>query len=764
MNAELKSLLEAARAERRTHLTEVEALALVSALGVTVPTHRLVKNARQIETLDLSAFRSERLVVKVVSHEILHKSDSGGVEVVPKRQADLVAAIEAMERRQGGRAIAGYSLNEYVAHDTSFGGELLLGVRWTADFGPVVAFGPGGIYAEHLATHLRPGSGIAILSPYLHGLTADARGQTAPIPLERLLATKAVTPAVTGGLRGRRPSLEPAVLQRLLETFLEFADTAMPSDIAELEINPLVCHDGKAVALDALVRLAPPNRDGEPSALPRPLEKVDHLLTPRSIAVLGVSKRLNPGRVILRNILRSGFSRDRVIVVKPGTETIEGCRCVDDLGDLPHRVDLAVLAIDAAQIPRTVDRLLELRRAESLILIPGGLGERRGSEERAERLRSSLADARRSGWRGPLINGGNCLGVRSQPGRYDTLFIPESKLRFPAGPETPLALISQSGAFAIARASKLSTLNPRYLITVGNQVDLTVGDYLTYLKDDSKIEVFACYVEGFRPLDGRRFLEAASEITRGGRPVILYRAGRTAAGAKATASHTASIAGDYATTRELARAAGVVVAESLADFEDLVHLFCCLRRKTVAGWRLGAVSNAGFECVAIADNTPGGQLEPGLRLAAFSPSTHERLSTILDRARVGSIVSVSNPLDVTPMLADADYEAASRAVLEDGGVDIGCLGCVPLTGALETLSDEPGHGEDLNRETSVVRRLVRLAEDQPKACVTVVDSGALYDPMAHLLIRKQIPTFRTADRALRLFEAFCRWRITYGKQ
>ncbi len=735
-------------------------MAVVRALGIAVPTHRLIKNTREIETLDLSAFRSERLVVKVVCHEILHKSDSGGVEVVPRKRAEVVAAIEAMARRHAGREITGYSLNEYVAHDASLGGELLLGVRWTADFGSVVAFGPGGVYAEHLAAHLRPGSGVAILSPYLHGPNADARGQTAPVSLEQLLATKAITPALTGDLRGRRPGLETAALLQLLETFLELAEAVVPSDIAELEINPLVCRDGRAVALDALVKLAPPDGDTVPPA-PRPLDKLELLLVPRSIAVFGVSKRLNPGRIILRNILRSGFPRDRIIVVKPGMETIDGCRCVDDIVAIPNRVDLAVLAIDATQIPWTVDRLLELRRAESLILIPGGLGERRGSEERAERLRSSLAAARRSKWRGPLINGGNCLGVRSRPGRYDTLFIPESKLRFPAGPETPLALISQSGAFAIARASKLSTLNPRYLITVGNQVDLTVGDYLTYLKNDSEIEVFACYVEGFGPLDGRRFLEAAAEITRGGRPVILYRAGRTAAGAKATASHTASIAGDYAVNRELARAAGVVVAESLADFEDLVHLFCCLRHKTVSGWRLGAVSNAGFECVAIADNTPGSQLVPGLRLADFSATTHERLSAILDRARIGSIVSVNNPLDVTPMFADADFEAAARAVLEDDRVDVGCIGCVPLTGALETLAAEPGHSEDLNRETSVVRRLVRLTEDLPKAWVAVIDSGALYDPMAQLLIRQQIPTFRTADRALRLFEAFCRWRIAY---
>ena len=756
MREDISGILDAARAEGRVNLTEVEALAVVRALDVAAPAHRRVADAAEAAAVDLSDFPGERLVIKVVSHEILHKSDSGGVAVVPRERARVVAAVEEMARRHAGRAVAGYSLNEHVVYDASFGGELLLGVRWTADFGPVVAFGPGGIHAEHLSAHLRPTSGIAILSPSLYG----EAGRGAPVPLADVLAEKAITPAVTGTLRGRSPGLDAAALERLLGAFLELAESAVPDEIVELEINPLVFRDGQPVALDALVRLGPPpatTRPGVESALPRPLDKLDRLLEPRSIAVLGVSKRLNPGRVILRNILRSGFAREKIWVVKPGAETIDGCHCVTSVADLPS-VDLAVLAIDAGQIPETVDRMLELRAAESLILIPGGLGERSGSEDRADRLRASLAAARRSAWRGPVINGGNCLGIRSRPGRYDTLFIPEPKLPFPGGPVTPLASISQSGAFAIARSSKLSALDPRYLITVGNQLDLTVGDYLTHLKDDPHIEVFACYVEGFRPLDGRRFLDAAAEITRSGRPVILYRAGRTAAGASASASHTASIAGDYATTRELARAAGVVVAESLADFDDLVHLFCCLRGRTVAGWRLGALSNAGFECVAIADSVSR------FHLVDFSAETRERLSTILDRARVGSIVAARNPLDVTPMLADADFEAAARAVLEAPEVDAGVIGCVPLTGALETLAVGHGHDEDLTRETSVVRRLARLAGELPKAWVAVVDSGPLYDPMASLLAEHRIPTFRTTDRALRLFETFCRWRLAHAAQ
>jgi acyl-CoA synthetase (NDP forming) len=347
-----------------------------------------------------------------------------------------------------------------------------------------------------------------------------------------------------------------------------------------------------------------------------------------------------------------------------------------------------------------------------------------------------------------VINGGNCLGIRSRPGRYDTTFIPEYKLPVPAGKTSPLAFISQSGAFAVAQASKLAGVNPKYSITLGNQMDLTVGDYISYLEEDRDIGVFAVYVEGFRPLDGLRFATAAAKITASGRTVLLYRAGRTSAGAQASASHTASIAGDYAVTKALARAAGVIVVEELEDFEALTRLFCFLGDKRIGGWRLAGVSNAGFECVAIADNL--GDFE----LASFSPPVVERLRGIFSRARIDAVVDLHNPLDLTPMAGDEAFEEVIRAVMEDAGVDAGVIGCVPLTAALNTLPAGAGHPDDLQMPGSVVARMARLREELSKPWVAVVDSGRLYDPMVTQLETHRIPTFRSADRALRLLNVF----------
>ena len=734
-------VFEAARGRSATVLLETEGNEVLDALGFALPQSVFVRDAGELGGKPGLGALGDRVVVKVISPEILHKSDVGGVKVVANEAQAIAAAVREMEERFSGQDVAGYTVNEFIAYDRSLGHELLLGLRWTDDFGAVVTFGPGGIYTEFLADNFKVGRNVAIFSPEV-----EEEGR-----IEETIDRIAVMSLVTGRLRGQAAKIQPAAVVPAISRFMALARRYMPDAIAECEINPLVVTTHGLVALDILVKLATPARP-KPCPAGRPVHKLKQLLEPTSAAIIGVSEKLNPGHIILNNLIREGFDRSRIAVIKPGSDTIEGCRCYADVASIPERVDLLVLAVSAAQAPDIVADVIEQRKAESLIVIPGGLEEKKGTERLTSRMRDALARARESEWRGPLINGGNCLGIRSLPGRYDTMFIPEHKMPVPGGPVSPVAFISQSGAFAVSRMSKLP-LNPKYAITLGNQMDLTIGDYLTYLKDDQDIRVFAVYVEGFTRLDGQQFLRAAHEIVSSGRTVILYRAGRTSAGARASASHTASIAGDYAVTRELSQSAGVVVADSLQDYEDLIKLFTWLGDKAVGGWRLGAVSNAGFECVAIADNL--GRFD----LPAFDEMTTARLETILRTARIESVVDVHNPLDLTPMSADPVYEQAVRAVLAADAVDVGIVGIVPLTGALNTLPPGAGHGEDVFRGDSTAGRMVRLHRESRKAWVAVVDAGPLYDPLVRLLEQGGVPTFRTADAALRLFDIYCAARL-----
>jgi len=329
--------------------------------------------------------------------------------------------------------------------------------------------------------------------------------------------------------------------------------------------------------------------------------------------------------------------------------------------------------------------------------------------------------------------------------------IPTERMTPAEGSPAALAVIAQSGAFTLSRLDRLPWLRPRYVVTVGNQLDLTIGDYLEHFADDPEVAIVACYVEGFSPGDGDRSLRAAIRIQARDGMVLWYRGGRTSAGARSAASHTAAVATDDVVARSLGAAAGIVEAETLGDFDDLLRVAVLLHAKRSGGLRMAAVSNAGFECVAAADAL--GDLEFG----ELSPATRAVLEAIVGEAGVGEITGVGNPLDLTPIAGDDTYAVAVAAILDDPGVDIAVVGCVPFTPALRTLPD------DAAAPGSLPDRLVALAE-HPTPWVAVVDAGRLYDPMADRLEAAGVPVFRAMDRAVRILGRYAtaRWGSEAG--
>ena len=736
----VRRVLDGARCRAQGVLLESEGLALLDAAGIATPRRVVFANVAEAAGWTRSPLPGARVVVKVVAPGVPHKTEAGGVAFVDNEPRAIAAALAAMARRFAGQDVAGWMVCERIEHDPALGHEYLLGLRWTREFGPVVTLGPGGLHAEFLARSLAGDAGLAVTAPFLAAAIDAAVAALAPARL------------VTEPRRGRAPVLTAAALADCVRRFHALA-AFTPEPLAELEVNPLVVSGGRLVALDALATFSRPDAAAG-AAAPRPIDKIRALLEPRTIAIAGVSDRMNPGRIILQNVLAAGFDRACVTVIKQGRDTIDGCRCVTSLADAGP-VDLVVLSVAADAAAAMLADIAGHRWAESVVLIPGGLEERAGSETTVARMTRALAASRERPDRGPVVNGGNCLGIQSAPGHYNTLFIPGHKLPVAHGRSHPLALITGSGAFAVSKLSKLAGLAPRYTITIGNQMDLTAGDYLRHLAADTDVDTFAVYLEGFRPLDGRDFLGAAAEITRAGRTVILYRAGRTAAGAAAAASHTAAVAGDARVGESLARAAGVLVADTLEDFEDLVRLAVLLRGRTPRGRRLAAITNAGFESVAIADRL--GAFER----TAWSEPTRRAFARELERLTLDALVAPNNPIDLTPILDDEGYEGIVRAALDDAGVDGAIVGCVPLTGALDTLRPGADHTEDVAREDGVVPRLIRLSEESTKPWVVVVDAGRLYDPMAHMLEDAGVPVFRTADRAMRLLGTW--WEAALGR-
>ena len=742
-----RELLARAKRTDSDQLRESDAKALLDAIGIATPARQVVRHLLDAERLPEHFFPGDRVVVKAIVPGMIHKTEAGAVEIVSARRAHLLEAIRSMALRLDGHPIEGFLLEEFVPHEPALGHELLVGLRTTQDLGPVVTVGAGGLHAELLASALKDEEALAVLAPPLATNQAIERA---------LLGVAAVRLAVLPQ-RGRAPVLPLQKLTDVVRRLLNLARTAMPDPLLELEINPLAVSGGRLVALDAVARCAPAWTPAPALPASRPIEKIQSLLEPASIALVGVSEQsMNPGRIILRNVLRSGFDPNRVVVVKSGAEAIDGVRCVPSLDQLPEepafhgpgrRADLVVLSVSAAVSSDLVETIARERRGESVILIPGGFEEHGGTDGIVGRMRIAIERSRATAWLGPVVNGGNCLGIRSVPGAYDTLFIPDEKLPRPERGVDPVALLMGSGAFAVSKWSKLASLNPVYTISIGNQTDLTAADYLEYLRDDRRVETVGVYLEGFRPLDGIRFLTLASEITGSGRAVIVYRGGRSAAGHAAATSHTAAIAGDYRLFASLAREAGVLVADTIEEFEDLTLLHAMLRGRSVDGLALGAVTNAGYESVAIADNAGP------FRFAALEAPARADLTAALERSGLGAIATVRNPLDVTPVLGDLGYEEVVRAVLGDPGVNVGVVGCVPLTGALRTL------GTGLDDPDGIVVRLGRIAAECTKAWVAIVDAGSLYDPMASALERRGIPVFRSADRALHAFGRYCTSRL-----
>ena len=729
----IRRLRDAARKDGRETLLEPEGLALLATLGIAVPAWRHVREAADVDQEILDGIGGERVVVKAVAPGLAHKTEAGGVAFVERSVTAVRTAIEAMAARLPIPA-TGFTVAELVAHDRDAGGELLLTFRWTDDLGPIVAVGAGGVATELLAADLRPGRELAIVSPTL----------TPPGHLAAALAESTAVKLATRSVRGQPPRLAPDRLAEAVRRLLALSPLA-PDVLLEVEINPAAVTPRGLVALDVLVRLG---SGALPVRPPRPAVAIARLLAPRSIAIVGVSSGINPGRVILQNVLHEGFDPAAITVIKPGATELDGVRCVPDLASMPGRVDLLVGVLPAAATPGFVAEAVERDLASSLIVIPGGLEEKTGGGAYADRMHEVLAASRSRPDGGPVINGGNCLGIRSRPGHYDTLFIPRAKLP-PGSRPAPIALVTGSGAFAITRLSRLAPLDPAYVVTIGNQTDLTAGDYLTHFAGDPSVRVVGVYVEGFVRLDGLRLLEAARRLASDGRTVVLYRAGRTAAGAGASARHTAAIAGDAMVTRQLAREAGVTWAETPADFDDLLRTFALLDGRPAAGHRLGAATNAGSECVTIADHAGS------MQLAGFTDEVHGALADLLGSAGITSVVDVRNPLDLTPIADARIVTAAARAILAADEVDAAILGLVPMTDTLDTLPAGTGHGEDLDRADGLVHLVADLWRTTTKPWVAVVDAGPLYDPLRERLAAAGIPVLGTADAATRALGAWC---------
>lgn len=768
-----------AEGENRNFLLEHEVYKILEIAGIKTPKCAFVRKGEPIEPKDLEMFEGESIVLKVIAPIIVHKTDVGGIRFVKNNLATLNEAMETMVKTIPGKfhewiknfhgsgekeflsldeieqKIMGFLIVEKVAYDkTGFGTELLMGLRNSRDFGPVATMGVGGVEIEYLSERIREGKAVSIGSPHIL-FKKD---------IHRILEPLAVYDKLVGNVRGSEALISK---DALVETYFRFLKlgayyspykTDHPFVIEEAEVNPFVVQDHQLIALDGMCRFS------RNQTVPRKsrYENIKYLLKPKTIGIIGVSEKMNVGHLILNNILSGGFYNWNVFVVKPDTDEIEGCVCIPTIADLPKTVDLFVIAVSADQTYDVIKDLIAYEKARSAIIIAGGIGEKEGTQDLEEEIKKLLEDGIKRGRLTPVVNGGNCLGITSKPGKYDTTFVPDYKLPRSTGRKSNLVYLSQSGAFMISRMSKLPNIEPLYAISIGNQIDLTVSDYLRYFEDDDEAKVFGVYVEGFMPADGLACAQAACQIvTQEGKMIVVYKAGRTPEGREATASHTASVAGDYSISKSILEEAGAIVADSIFDFENYVKNLSLLAHKKIRGNRIAIISNAGFECVTMADNLKNDQ---EFQLAELSPETNKRIREILETQGITRLQDVHNPLDTTPVASDAVFADCVSAMLEDDNVDCAIVSPVPMTPSMQTLVPGRFHEENVYHPNSIAMRLIDVFHNTDKPFVVNLDAGDIFKPMIDCLEQAGVPTFRRSDIAAKFLRKYINNRLKIRAQ
>jgi len=779
-------MLTTAHDEGRSSLYEYEVYSLLAkSRAETPPQCSLIPRGSSPSEDALNALPGEKAVLKIVSPTIIHKTEVGGVRIVEKQTNSIRSAVRRMfyevpenytallERNpdlspEAYKGLHGEALTAAISRDikgvlqvqfmqpdsNAFGNELIVGLRHTREFGTIISAGLGGTDTELYAQRFRKGQAIVAAS------TAMNDGQSFFQLFKHTISYR----KLAGLTRGQRRIVTDEQLIDCFESFIRMgnyysqANGDAPFVLDELEINPFAFCDYLMIPLDGMCRFSKP----EVVARKRPVAKIDHLLHPRSIGIIGVSeKRRNFGRIILDNVLAEGFEPESIVILREGVGQIDGVDCLPDLQSIKNsgkKLDLFIIAVGADQVPALVGQLISLDVAETIMLIPGGMGETHDSQVRAEQVIAKINAAHGAADGGPVFLGANCMGVISKPGGYDTWFIPEQKLpKERSVPYRRAALVSQSGAFMLLRSHQYPQMRPAYMVSMGNQTDLTLGDMVEYFKTSDEVDVIAIYAEGFNDLDGLAFCRSVREAVLAGKEVIFYKAGRTVEGQAATSSHTASVAGDYMVCESCVRQAGAIIARTFSEFQQLLVLAETLSKKTIKGNRLAAVSGAGFEAVGMADSIHSDDFQ--MELACYADETREKVAAILKEKRLDSFVTLSNPLDINPAADDDTHAFIARILAEDEGVDAVVVSLDPMSPAMKTLSDCAVPEFDMHHEESIKNQIIELARISVTPIVTVVDGGRLYQPLRDALIDKGVPVFTVCDQAISALSVYIQGRL-----
>jgi len=452
-------------------------------------------------------------------------------------------------------------------------------------------------------------------------------------------------------------------------------------------------------------------------------EKLDKIFHPKSIAIIGASR--TPGKVgydFLKSLIDCGY-KGKIYPINPASGEILNLKAYPSITDVPGKVDLAVIAVPAPIVPKVTKECAK-KGVEGIIILSSGFSET-GSEgkKREEEIVNILKGT------GIRVIGPNCNGIYCHSSAVS--FISSASVQLKYAESDPIAFISQSGSLCnlfrqmlLARGIKLDKF-----VSSGNEADLTATDYLEYFGNDPRIKIIAAYLECIRK--GRKFLEQAKKISKK-KPIIIWKAGRTKAGARAAFSHTAALSSSDTIYDAVFRQTGVIRAMGIDELVDFTVAF--LRVPYPKGRNVAIISGPGGPAVAAADASE----MAGLNVPELSKKTQNKLREFLP-----PFAGVRNPVDMTMQsIKNVEwYKIATDTVMRDENIDMVLIILPP-----------PGRGL-----TECAKLMMEEKENYKKPIVFVCMAGKTEEGVK-LLEKAGFSVFPTVERAAKALAVLVRYR------
>lgn len=621
----VRQILDAVKAAGRDSLTAPEGKQVCDAYGISVPKESVVSSAAEAQKLASSM--GFPVVMKIVSPDILHKTEAGGV-LVGVKSADEAAkgydTIIANARKYKANAqIIGVQVQQMIKG----GQEVIIGAVTDDSFGKLVAFGLGGVLVEVLK---------------------DITFRLAPCTQEDALSMLDGVQAaeMLKGVRGSDPVNREALSRLIVSVSQLVADFP---EISEMDLNPVFASKEGAIAADVRIVVdfsvkTPRYRPPEDHVL----ASMKRIIQPKSIAVIGASAEEGKiGNSVMKNLINGGYKGD-IYPIHPKAGEIMGYKAYKSVKDVPSDIDTAVFAIPAKFVAGALIECGE-KKIAGAVLIPSGFAET-GNHEGQEEL---IKIGRKYNIR---LMGPNIYGFYYTPSNLCATFCTAYDVKGSA------ALSSQSGGIgmAIIGFSRSAKMGVSAIIGLGNKSDIDEDDLLIFFEQDDNTKVIAQHCEDLK--DGRAFAEVARRVSRK-KPVIMLKAGRTSAGAKAASSHTGALAGNDKIYEDVLKQAGVIRARSLRDLLDFARGVPIL--PTPKGENVVIITGAGGSGVLLSDACVDNNLTlmpmPDDLDAAF-------------RKFIPPFGAAGNPVDITGGEPPQTYANTVRLGLEDDRIHALILG------------------------------------------------------------------------------------------